>query len=253
MKKSTKIVDLGVNKLLTAEEFHELTKNRELSPHDGKYPESWIKIHFKTYPRLERIRLALKRNKGSLFKAMASRESIRRFSKEPISFNNLSYILFGSSGIIRSNESIDKNRRSYPSAGARYPIEIYIASLNIENLNKGLYHYNVKRNELEVLLKEDLERWVLKSFGDEKWLTEAGGIVILTGVLRRNYIKYNNRGYRYLLIEAGHISQNIMLLAEELGMVTCPVGGFVDDDLDELLDIKEQGEFSVYTIAVGNK
>ncbi len=253
MKKSIKAVDSDVSNLLTAERFHELTKNKELKSYDGKYPESWVKIHFKTYPRLKRIRLTRENNKGRIFEAIASRESIRKFSKEPMSFKNLSYILFGAGGITRSNEAIDKNRRSYPSAGARYPIEIYVVSLNIKNLNKGLYHYNVKRNELEVLLKEDLEKWVLKSFGDEKWLAEAGAIVILTGVLRRNYIKYNNRGYRYLLIEAGHIAQNIMLLAEELDMATCPLGGFIDNDLDELLDIKEQGEFSVYTIALGNK
>lgn len=160
-------------------------------------------------------------------------------------------MLFSSSGLISRGKSLDQSRRPYPSAGARYPLEVYPIVLNCIGLKKGLYHYNVKENFLELLLGEDLSKWLIKVTGGEGWIENAGVIFIITGVLDRTRIKYGNRGYRYALIEAGHLGQNLCLLATELGLGSCPLGGYIDEEVNKLLDINIQKESALYLITVG--
>lgn len=128
---------------------------------------------------------------------------------------------------------------------------MYPIILNCKGIEKGLYHYNVKENILEVLLKENLNRWIIKTTGGEKWIANSSVVFVITGVLDRTRIKYGDRGYRYSLIEAGHLGQNLCLLATELGLGTCPIGGFIDKEVNELLDIILQKEVALYLIAVG--
>ena len=123
---------------------------------------------------------------------------------------------------------MDDSRRSYPSAGARYPLEVYLIPLGVKSLKQGLYHYNVKENALEALLIEDMWEWVLACTGNEKWILDANFLIIITGIPDRSRIKYGDREFRYMLIEAGHLSQNICLLATELGLRSCPIGGFIE-------------------------
>ncbi|MBI2641937.1 SagB/ThcOx family dehydrogenase, partial [Candidatus Roizmanbacteria bacterium] len=137
-------------------------------------------------------------------------------------------------------------------AGARYPLEIYLVVLNCFNLDEGLYHYNVKENILELLLKKDLSELLSKATGGEFWIKSIGVVFIITGVLDRTRIKYGDRGYRFVLIEAGHLAQNICLKATEFGLGTCPIGGFIDDEVNQLLDIHIQKEFTLYLIAIGH-
>ena len=114
-----------------------------------------------------------------------------------------------------------------------------------------MYHYNIKENFLELLLEEDLREWVIESTSGEKWIANTSVIFIITGVLDRTRIKYGERGYRYALLEAGHLGQNICLLATELGLGSCALGGYIDQEVDKLLDIDLQEEFTLYLIAVG--
>lgn len=248
-----KLLEKIEGKQSISDKFHSLTKNKRLSTTITKdVPQSWIKIHFKTYPRLDKVNLNnVKMPVSKLTELLRRRRSIRQFSGLPISKKELSYLLFSSSGLTRLGKTFDDSRRSYPSAGARYPLEVYPIILNCEGLKKGLYHYNVKENSLELLLEEDLGKWLIEATGGEKWTTKVAVVFIITGVFDRTRIKYGDRGYRYALIEAGHLSQNLCLLATELGLGTCPIGGFIDDKVNQLLDIKFQKEFSLYVIAVG--
>lgn len=123
--------------------------------------------------------------------------------------------------------------------------------LNCEGIRKGLYHYNVKENFLELLLEENLDKWIIKSTGREKWIKNAAVVFIITGVLDRTRIKYGDRGYRYALIETGHLGQNICLLATELNLGSCSLGGYIDEEVNKLLDIDSQKEVALYMIAIG--
>lgn len=240
-------------KPLLSDRFHSATNNKTISQINIKdMPQSWTKINFKTYPRLKKIYLTKKKPEDKkLSLLMTTRRSVRQFSGLPISWEQLSYLLFSSAGLLNVNNSIDYSRRPYPSAGARYPLEIYPLILNCTGIEKGLYHYNVKENCLELILKEDLEDWFMKASGEETALKKASIIFIITGVLDRTRIKYRDRGYRYALIEVGHLGQNICLLTTELGLGCCPLGGFIDSVVNELLDISFQKEFALYLLAVG--
>lgn len=212
MKKSNiqKLLAKIERKPLLSDKFHSATNNKAISQIDIKdMPQSWTKINFKTYPRLEKIYLTKKplKDKG-LSLLMTTRRSLRKFSGLPISLEQLSYLLYSSAGLLNINNSIDYSRRPYPSAGARYPLEIYPLVMNYAGLEKGLYHFNVKEGCLEIILKEDLEKWVMKASGGETSLKNASIIFIITGVLDRTRIKYRDRGYRYALIEVGHLGQN---------------------------------------------
>lgn len=255
MKKNyiVRLIETIEGKPSLAEKFHIKTKNSKLAPLNlSDIPFSWIKIHFKTYPRLDKVNLSnAKMPADKLTELLRRRMSTRQFSGLPISKKDLSYLLFSSSGLTRLGKTFDDSRRPYPSAGGRYPLEIYPVILSCEGIEKGLYHYDVKGNSLELLLKEDLDKWLIKITGGEKWITNAAVVFIITSVLDRTRIKYGDRGYRYALIEAGHVGQNICLFATELGLGSCPIGGFIDDKVNQLLDIKFQKEFSLYVIAVG--
>lgn len=255
MRKSytKKLIETIEGRLSLSEKFYNTTKNSKLASLNlSDIPDSWIKIHFKTYPRLNRIQLRSKIDQDKIINHIInSRRSVRKFSGKPISYDELSYLLYATCGLRNLGESINDSKRSYPSAGARYPLEIYPLILNCKGIKNGLYHYNVKENSLEVLLEEDLQKWLSIAFGEEEWLKNSTVLFFITGVLGRTQIKYGDRGYRYMLIEAGHVAQNLCLLATELGLGTCPIGGFIDNKVNELLDIQFQKEFSLYVIAVG--
>lgn len=248
-----KLLEEIEGKRFTSDEFQSFTNNKKLDSVSIKdIPSSWTKIHFKTYPRLDKIDLNnMKVPASKLRELMHNRRSIRQFSGLSISKNELIFLLSSSCGLISLGGSYDDSRRPYPSAGARYPLEVYTIMLNCEEVKRGLYHYNVKENFLELLLEKDLNSWLIKVMGGAKWIKDVAVVFIITGVLDRTRIKYGDRGYRYILLEAGHLGQNICLLATEMGLGSCPIGGYIDDEVNKLLDINLQKEVALYLIAVG--
>lgn len=215
---------------------------------DFKWPLNWIKIFFKTYPRLPKIKLRRLEIKDEIHSILYNRKSRREYFNAPISFAQLNEIIFYSVGIRNSSEPLSRTKRFYPSAGARYPIELYFISNNVQGLAKGLYHYSVKQNELEVLLKKDLRSKSSRIFGDGNW--HNSNFIILTSVIGRTEVKYGINAYRFSLLEAGHIGQNISLLTEKQGLGSCALGGFDNDVLKNLLDLTEE-EIPLYAFSIG--
>jgi SagB-type dehydrogenase family enzyme len=231
--------------------FHEKTAIGRLSTLDlADAPTSWTTIHFKTYPRLDRIPLPVPVTQA-LTEAIRGRRSRRDFSGQPIGPGKLASILHGAGGLIPDGESIDDSRRPYPSAGARYPLEIYSLVLTAEGLSPGLYHYNVREHVLEILLEQDLRDDLEKATGELRWIGKASVVLIVTAVLDRTRIKYGDRGYRYALLEAGHLAQNMCLIAHADGLISCCLGGFIDDRINAMLDILLVKERAIYLVAIG--
>jgi SagB-type dehydrogenase family enzyme len=141
--------------------------------------------------------------------------------------------------------------RAAPSAGALYPIEIYVVLHRTEGLVPGLYHYAVKDHALEQLQTEDLRgEIVFRGLGQE-FLGKANLVLVFTAIFQRLRWKYQERAYRYALLEAGHLGQNVYLVGTSMGLGVCAVGAFLDDELNSLLGIDGQEEAAVYTLAVG--
>ena len=139
----------------------------------------------------------------------------------------------------------------YSCAGARYPLEVYVAILESIEVPPGIYHYNIKWNTLELLLKGDFKQEFSQSITNQQWIKKSGMIIIITAVFGRTLIKYKERGWRYIFFEAGHLAQNVHLVTTSLKLKCCAIGGFVDQKIIKLLDLNPHSEFPLYLIAVG--
>ena len=184
-----------------------------------------------------------------LWETMGQRRSLRDFSHDPITFEDLSLLIWATQGI--TTRSLGFDFRTVPSAGALYPIETYIAVNRVEGMAPGIYHYQVKEAEL-AFLKEgrfgpDLNRAAL----NQEMLEEAATVFIWTAVVDRSKWKYRERAYRYIYMDAGHIGQNLYLAATALNLGCCGVGAFFDEEVDRLIGIDGKEEMSIYLGAVG--
>lgn len=251
MKKKINLDELLSKPTLQFEQFHSKTKiKKPITEIKQKlWPESWKKVYYKGYARLEEIILPRpKLPKGvKLKEALSTRVSRRKFSGVPISLKKLSTLLYFSAGLKKTKLQKESNR-FYPSAGSRYPLEIYILSLNTE-LPRGLYHYYLKSNSLEKLLT--FSKFSPEKYFGQSWVAQASCLIIITAIFRRNCVKYSNRGYRYVMIEVGHMGQNFYLNSAALDIACCTIGGFADKKLEKLLDIDGVKESVVYILAIG--
>lgn len=243
-----------------AQIFHQLTRSKyqrgmKGSKNSKELPPEWKTVYFKEYPRLPKILLFKPRAlKFFLDQSVIGRKSEREFNGEPVSLLDLSQLLFYSAGIIEKGKNDwNKSRRAYPSAGARFPLEIYLINfIDAEKIKEGIYHYDVKGHSLEKLFGEDLREEVYPQIVWQEMIFKAPMLLAISAVFNRNMMKYRERGYRYVLFEAGHLGQNIYLISAALGLKCCAVGGFDDDKLNKLLDIDSEEEAAIYLFAIGH-
>lgn len=235
------------------EKYHQKSKILTLSKDNldpAKWPKEWKTVRYKGYGRLQEIILPQPQTFiDKPFSAVLSqRNSGRKFSANPIKLSNLSSLLYYSAGINKSDPK-NENNRFYPSAGARYPLEVYLIAQNIKNLPKGLYHYYLKNHSLEKLFTFD--KFDTGKYFNQDWIKSAPIIILTTAVFKRTTIKYGDRGYRHILQESGHLGQNIYLLSSILDLSCCAIGGYMDDKLNKLLDIDGLNEAVIYVLAIG--
>jgi len=160
-------------------------------------------------------------------------------------------VLYWAAGLQPDQRKRDKPfHRTHASGGARFPLEIYPLVLR-GPIPKGLYHYNIKDNVLEQLWQKDFLPEIDRYLIDPVQWKNAAIVFFITCVFERNQIKYSERGYRYVFIDAGHLGQNFYLAAEALGLKCCAVGGFVDQEVNQLIDIDGIHEAAIYSILVG--
>jgi len=234
-----------------AMEYHENTKpSFRLQKYDPQ-------IQYKVYCNTKKI--PLKQNdicnvlhgEKSFLQTLLARESTRVFTSENISLDMLSKLLIFSFGLKCNKQGMTK--RTFASAGARYPIEVYVAILRSDDIEQGVYHYNVIDNILELIKpKEECER--LKEFYEiQSEAINYPCLIFFSMVFSRTMDKYGERGYRYALIDAGHMSQNLYLVATylELGVVAFGSGRDLDDRVDDIMGLNHNEENIFYGFAVG--
>lgn len=210
-------------------------------------------IIYKNYFRFQKFNLPLVRlvnNHGMsslLKKIFKNRRSVRKFKDSSITINKLSLILNNCFGVINDNSE----RRSYPSAGARYPVETYVICVkDINGLVAGVYHYNPRYKYLELIDTLKSIDFVKEIFG-ENYFLNTSFFIVFTSIPSRLVEKYGYRGLGYMYIESGHMAQNLHLFAGACKVSSCAIGGFLDKKLAKLLGLREGYEFPIYSVALG--
>ena len=219
--------------------------------------EELVSTGGKTYENSNKIFLPDVENKklGALKDALVNRSSVRDFSSDPLTDEQIACILKYGYGLNISRwwTEFTMEYKHVPSSGRLYPLEIYIACINAsEDRLRGVHHYNARRHILEQIGTADEVSVLPKLLTQPEIGIKSGAVLFLTGVLPRLTWKYSERAYRYLLLEAGHAGQNICLVGAALGLGICPLGGFFDDLVHDFLRIDGVSETNLYAFAIGN-
>ncbi len=207
---------------------------------------------YKEYPSSRRVELPapVPRREADLHRVLLARSSVRDYSGEPLSLADLSYLLWACAGIRRVAQGYAF--RTSPSAGALYPIETYAVANNVRGLEPGLYHYAVRAHALEELRLGDLRLETARAALYQGICADAAAVLVWTAVFERSKWKYEQRGYRYVFMDAGHMCENLYLVATGQGLGVCAVGALFDDELNALLGVDGVEESAIYMAAVGH-
>lgn len=191
---------------------------------------------------LEVLDLDPPRTRGtvSLEEALSGRRSKREFTEQSLTSQELSQLLWAAQGRTR-----DWGGRTAPSAGALYPLEVFAVT------SDGLLHYRSANHQVEVLLRQDLRAALAQAALGQECVAQASVVLAIGGVRRRTAIKYGSRAERYVLMEAGHAVQNVLLQATVLGLGAVPVGAFDDAAVHRVLRLSP-GTEPLYLVALGH-
>jgi SagB-type dehydrogenase family enzyme len=191
---------------------------------------------------------------SSLSAALENRFSCRLFGAMPVTLAEIAAALAAGFGMLRPGlRSNDRPvPRPSPSAGGLYPLESYVLARRVEGLETGVYHYAGATHALELLPSRVSSMTDLAAvFLNQDFVNTAAAVLVTVAVPDRTLLKYGDRGYRYLLLEAGHCAQNVNLVCAALGLGCCNIGGFLDRALAALLGVDAELEFPVYAQAIG--
>lgn len=168
-------------------------------------------------------------NRFTLEHALMNRRSNREYIDEPLELDHIARLLWAAQGIN------DRGKRTTPSAGGLYPLEIYLFAKSVKNLDSCIYRYIPKEHALKPLVKDYSSEKLWKA-SKQDFLLHAPAIIFISAVFGRTWTKYKRRGNRYVLMEAGCAAQNIALQATILGLGSVFVGAFRDRRIREMFD-----------------
>jgi SagB-type dehydrogenase family enzyme len=226
-------------------------------PHNTLEPgeEPWAGPPFKEYPHRPLIKLPqVQHIEMPLSEVVRRRLSCRNFLAASLTLDEIGALVWFGNGVAGEVHLGAKQHlsRPIPSGGGLYPLELYLIVRQVETLDPGLYHYSPLLHALEQLKPIELSSNVISQlFMNQPYLGNASAIVLIAAVLERNMHKYAERGYRYILLEAGHAAQNICLAAAGLSLGALPLGGFFDGYMAELIEIDLEQEILIYGVALG--
>jgi SagB-type dehydrogenase family enzyme len=189
----------------------------------------------------------ISRGKMSVEQAISKRRSIRRFKNEPLTLDQLSQLLWSAQGITATG-----GRRAAPSAGATYPLEIFVVVGNngIRTLAAGIYHYDIDNHSLSLYQIGDFQQKLADIALGQSFIARCPVDMVICAIHPRTAYRYGHRGERYVHMEVGHVGENVALQAVALGLGTVMVGAFEDEEVRKALELEEQIK-PLYIIPVG--
>jgi SagB-type dehydrogenase family enzyme len=207
---------------------------------------------FKEYPDAVPVIKLLppqKQKDAGFWHTLTKRRSRRDFTAAPLSLEELSQLVFATQGITAHYEGY--LFRTTPSAGALYPVESYLAVNRVATIPRGLYHFNVEKNSLELLRDDDTADGLCRAALGQTMVIDSAVVFIWTALVARAKWKYGERAYRYIYMDAGHIGQNLYLAAAALNLGCCTIGAFFDDEVNNIIGVDGIEETAVYMGVVG--
>ena len=190
---------------------------------------------------------------GHVTALAAARQSQRAFARRAMPAQTVSNLLHSAYGIVDRAPLEGGHaflRRSVPSAGGLYPLELYLLLRDVTGVIDGIHHFDVREPALELVRPGDWRAEAEDIFYTWPFIAEANMVLCIGAMFPRSQKKYGPRGYRYILLEAGHVAQNLCLAAAEAGLVTLCMGGFRDRALNHMLAL-DGSEGIVYAVAAG--
>lgn len=245
-----KSIQTDIARLFHVHSCHERSRSPETTLDWDAKP-----LRARTYPGAPRVALpgrdfAVDMPLGA---ALERRRSVRDYSLGPLPLETLGRLLHACHGVKGERDlgaGEPAQARPAPSAGGLYPLELYVALQSVEGVEDGVYHHDPQAHELE-LRRPGLAQPVLaRAALDQGMVIGSNVVAIVTAIPERTMWKYGQRGYRYVWLDAGHLGQNLYLVATALGLGPAGIGGFFDREVNELLALPP-GEDAVYLVCIG--
>ena len=250
-----------------AELYHENTKvNRVLGPHvlipveyahdeRAAIARAWKRYRLQARTSLPTV-LAREQEGATFDEVIASRRSVRDFTDTEIGLDELGKILHQTYGVTGESQvagGATQKYRAAPSAGALYPAELYLGVRRVAGLEPGLYHYEVEEHALARLDAGDPTDALFDVCCYQPHARTASVVVLVAGAIHRTRRRYGDRGYRYVLLDCGHLAENLVLAATALDLGCVTSCAFFDDAANELLRLDGLDEAVLYTAFLGPK
>ncbi|HHX66146.1 MAG TPA: SagB/ThcOx family dehydrogenase [Chloroflexi bacterium] len=187
-----------------------------------------------------------------LAQAIAQRQSHRRFRDEPLSLDELSFLLWATQGVRGKPRENAPVLRTVPSAGCRHPFETYLVVRHVEGVDAGIYRYLPLEHQLGLLRAvEDLSDAMTSSCMGQSFVADGAVVLVWTVLPYRSEWRYGPVAHKVIAIDVGHVCQNLYLACEALGLGTCAIGAYDQEQMDALVGVDGQDEFTVYLAPVG--
>ncbi|MDR4988717.1 MAG: SagB/ThcOx family dehydrogenase [Bacteroidales bacterium] len=181
----------------------------------------------------------------SLEKSITLRRSVRSYADKPLSMRELSQLLWSAQGI-----TSERGFRTAPSAGATFPLEMFVVVNHVAGLTRGIYHYRPHSHVLELVRSEDVSEDLFRACLSQSMILKGGAVLVFAAVLERTTARYGERGIRYVYNEVGHASQNVHLQAAALDLGTVVIGAYRDDEVEDILKLGDSYRV-LYLMPVG--
>ncbi|MBU4444436.1 SagB/ThcOx family dehydrogenase [bacterium] len=184
----------------------------------------------------------------SIEQAMLERRSVRTYQDEPLTLSEVAQLLWSAQGITNPKRGF----RTAPSAGALFPLEVYVVIGNVEGIAEGVYKYKPDKHELVKVRDGDVRDKLAVAALGQACVKKGAIVIVFSAVYERTTRKYGDRGVKYVHMEAGHAAQNVCLQAVSLNLGTVVVGAFRDDEVSKILNLPDE-EQPLYILPVGKK
>ena len=238
-------------------DFIEMTKYAHLepSPQSQGVPQPQLQIpapaDAKLIPLPDGKDLQL--DNVNLIKLVESRETRRNYSETPLSMQELSFLLWGTQGVKSVTEK-PATRRTVPSAGSRHAFETYLLINRVAGLEPGLYRYMALEHQLAKLqAPADINLILTIACKNQAHVRNSAVTFFWVAVPMRMVWRYCQRGYRYMFLDAGHVCQNLYLLAEAINCGVCAIAAYDDDLVNAALGVDGEEQFTIYIATLGKR